>query len=330
MKTFTADILPLIHGQGLPVDEPSSFSNKHWVALDEHPEKKVLFIFQSPGNHLSFGEHGHTIQGTWEHIFPDELLICRKDENELYTISFVDDTVLALRSRGLETYALLVEVSKFDAYLDSVDDVCLYLKKKYGQPGHPESFGKRHVAVDLPPAAHPDCFLPEEYPTLLKDLETIREELKHIPREDAAEILLSYCRYHSMPAQDVRHNPILAELILNGQVPCGVLEKLFALKKDDPRFLKDLEDFVSNELNKPFDQGPGIPAYTLTFSGKDTLPGEVHTSRIHVAFEDGSETTVWKSDHNGRYYFFDPQMEDYLEYDGEDECISSVHELVKG
>lgn len=329
MKTFRADIMPRLTGLGLPVEEPSSFVNKHWVAIDEHPQKKIMFVFQWPGNHLSFGEHGHSKTGTWEHIYPDELLICRSDENEMFTISFVDDTVMALRTRGLETYALLVDAGKFDAYLDSADDVCLYLKKQYAHLTHSDVATKRHSSVDLPPAAHPDRFIPEEYPTLLKDLQIIRAELKHVPREDAAEILLSYCRNHSMPAQDVRHNPILTELILEGKVPCGVLEKLFAQKKDDPPFLKDLEDFVTRELNIPLEHGPDLAAYTITFSGKDTLPGDVHTLKMHVAFEDGRHATIWKSDHHDRYYFFDAQLEDYLEFEKEEECIASVYELVQ-
>jgi hypothetical protein len=132
-----------------------------------------------------------------------------------------------------------------------------------------------------------------------------------------------------MPAKDVLHNPILTELILDGKVPCGVLEKLFVLKKENPLFLKDLEDFVTNELNKPFEQGPDMPAYTIKLSGKDTLPGDVHTLKMKVAFEDGRSATIWKSDHHDRYYFFDPQLEDYIEFENEKECLVSVHELVK-
>jgi hypothetical protein len=329
MKTFRADIIPHLQGLGLPLEEPSSFVNKHWVAIDEHPENKIIFVFQSPGNHLAFGQHGQIKQGTWEHIFPDGLLICRSDENELFSISFVDETVMALRRHGLETFALLVEAEKFDAYLDSSDDVCLYLKKQYGHLIHSDASISRHISVDLPSAAHPDLFIPEEYPTLLNDLKTIREELKHVPIEDAAEILLSYCRYHSMPAKDVRHNPILTELILDGKVPCSVLEKLFSLKKDNPAFLKDLEDFVTKELNKPFEQEPPLPAYTISHSGKDTLPGDVHTLKMQVAFEDGRTATIWKSDHHDRYYFFDTQLEDYIEFETEKECMASVYELIK-
>jgi hypothetical protein len=329
MKTFRADIIPQLQGLGLSVEEPSSFVNRHWVAIDEHPGCKRIFIFQSPGNHLVFGEHCQIEQGTWEHIFPDELLICRSDENELFSISFVDDTVMALRSRGLETYALLVEAEHFDAYLNSADDVCLYLKKQYGHLIHSYAHVSRHTTIDLPTAAHPDCFIPEEYPTLLSDLKTIREELKHVPKEDAAEILLSYCRYHSMPAKDVRHNPILTELILDGKVPCGVLEKLFSLKKDNPAFLKDLEDFVTRELNLPFEQAPDLPAYSFTVTGKDILPGDVHTLKMEVAFSDGQKASIWKSDHHDRYYYFDTQLEGYLAFESEEECMASVHELVK-
>jgi hypothetical protein len=150
-----------------------------------------------------------------------------------------------------------------------------------------------------------------------------------VPQEKAAEILLSFCRYHSVHADFVHHNPAWTEMLLDGRVPCGMLEKLFAAKKDKPAFLESLEAFVTTELNKTTPDVRAFPPFEMKGEQEETLPEGTRAYRLKVHFEDGLEAILWKGLNGGLYYFFDPELEDYLSFEKEQDCLESVYGIVK-
>lgn len=130
MQTFIADIIPKLQKFSQKLDDLTLLTNQHWVVLDELTKAKNVYIFRS-NNELLISSNGKVEKGRWEYLGNNSLLIDRKDDSFLFKHGFFDENVMALKIDGKEEYAILVNESRFNGELNSVDKVTDFLSTKY-------------------------------------------------------------------------------------------------------------------------------------------------------------------------------------------------------
>lgn len=130
MKTFFLDLIPKIQRYSEQLDNITVLTNKHWVLLNEEPEKTV-YIFREVNNQLLISKNGKIEKGNWEYLGNNSLLIDQTNGSYLFKHGFIDDSILALKMDGCDEYALLINEQKFEKYLNSVNKVISFLQKQY-------------------------------------------------------------------------------------------------------------------------------------------------------------------------------------------------------
>jgi len=140
MLYFVLDIIPKIQAYSKKLDETSLLTNQHWVSINEIEHSKIVFIFR-PNEQLLISDNGKIERGKWEYIGSNSLVIDRQSESFLFKHGFLDESVLALKVDGTETYALFINETKCDKEINNKRDVvdfleAKYLNKKTGNLGH--------------------------------------------------------------------------------------------------------------------------------------------------------------------------------------------------
>ena len=130
MQTFIADIIPKLQKFSQKLDDLTLLTNQHWVVLDELTKAKNVYIFRS-NNELLISSNGKVEKGRWEYLGNNSLLIDRKDESFLFKHGFFDENVMALKIDGKEEYAILVNESRYNGELNSLNKVTDFLSTKY-------------------------------------------------------------------------------------------------------------------------------------------------------------------------------------------------------
>ena len=130
MKTFFLDLIPRIQRYSEQLDNITVLTNKHWVLLNEEPEKTV-YIFREVNNQLLISKNGKIEKGNWEYLGNNSLLIDQTNGSYLFKHGFIDDSILALKMDGCDEYALLINEQKFEKYLNSLNKVISFLQKQY-------------------------------------------------------------------------------------------------------------------------------------------------------------------------------------------------------
>lgn len=139
MKTYLADIIPKIQQFSQKLDNLTLLTNQHWVVLDELHAAKNIYIFKS-NNELLISHNGTVKKGKWEYLGHNSILIDQGDESRLYRHGFFDENILALKVDSMDEYALLVNESRYEGELNSVDRVLDFLSSKYLSPT-----ARRHI-----------------------------------------------------------------------------------------------------------------------------------------------------------------------------------------
>lgn len=257
MKTFLLDIIPRIQRFSQKLDNLAVLTNKHWVVIDEELNRKVVFIFREKDNQLLISENGKIEKCSWEYLGNSSLLIDRNDGSYLFKHGFIDDTVLALKVDGKDEYALLVNEHKFDNQLNSLSAILQFLNKTYIQERQrgnltlPES--KINVIIEeesgkpLKPA---ESFIITDYPELINDIETIKKAIHETGNTFASEILISFCRDHTINTEHSNRNPDFNKKVVNKELPIGQIEQLFILNRDNNTFITELEKYLQIKLNE--------------------------------------------------------------------------------
>lgn len=142
MQTFIADIIPKLQKFSQKLDDLTLLTNQHWVVLDELTKAKNVYIFRS-NNELLISSNGKVEKGRWEYLGNNSLLIDRKDESFLFKHGFFDENVMALKIDGKEEYAILVNESRFNGELNSLDKVTDFLSTKYLSSKFHEEIGSK-------------------------------------------------------------------------------------------------------------------------------------------------------------------------------------------
>lgn len=99
-----------------------------------------------------------------------------------------------------------------------------------------------------------DLFDPYNFPSITDDLDVIEASLAQAPVLRAPEMLVSFARHHSMEADWVSANPVLAGQISSKALPLANLQALFAAAHNNPGFLLSLEQYILNRFR------PSAPA----------------------------------------------------------------------
>lgn len=130
MKTFVSDIVPKLTNFGKKLDNLTLLTDHHWVVINEIQSSKCVYIFRSKGE-LLVSINGKVEKGKWEYLGNNSLLIERTNETYLFRHGFYDENILALKVDGKDEYAFLVNETKYDSTIDSIDKVLDFLRKRY-------------------------------------------------------------------------------------------------------------------------------------------------------------------------------------------------------
>jgi len=143
MKTFVIDIIPKIKQYSERLDNITLLTSKHWVLLEELDRSKSVYIFRS-NKELLISINGRVTKAKWEYIGNEAILIDIGNESYLLKHGFFDENILALKIDGLNEYALLVNESKFDQTLNTLEKISEVLNLQYlNSDSLIESNGKR-------------------------------------------------------------------------------------------------------------------------------------------------------------------------------------------
>lgn len=133
MKTYISDIIPRIKQFSKKIDNLTLLTNQHWVVLDEISKNKSVYIFRS-NNELLISTNGKVEKAKWEYLGNDSLLIDKREESYLFKHGFFDENILALKIDSKEEYVFLINESKYDGELNSLEKVIDFLSRKYIKP----------------------------------------------------------------------------------------------------------------------------------------------------------------------------------------------------
>jgi len=133
MKTYISDIIPKIQRFSQELDNLTLLTNQHWVVIEEINESKTVYIFRQ-NNELLISQNGLVEKAKWEYLGNNSLLIDMKQESYLFRHGFFDENILALKIDSKNEYAFLVNESKFEKELNSIDSIREFLNDKYLDP----------------------------------------------------------------------------------------------------------------------------------------------------------------------------------------------------
>lgn len=147
MKTYISDLIPKIQRYSRKLDEITLLTNQHWVVINEIEKSKNVYIFRS-NNDLLLSQNGKVEKAKWEYLGNNSLLIDKQNESYLFKHGFFDENVLALKIDGKNEYAFLINESKYDGELNSMERVIDFLAKTYLDLGVKDNI-KKTVGIDF-------------------------------------------------------------------------------------------------------------------------------------------------------------------------------------
>lgn len=130
MLYYLFDIIPKIQVFSKKLDDISLLINQHWVSINEMNNNKTVFIFRS-NEQLLISENGKIERAKWEYIGSNSLVIDQQSGSYLFRHGFLDDTILALKVDGTETYALFINETKYGKEINGIHDIEFFLKLRY-------------------------------------------------------------------------------------------------------------------------------------------------------------------------------------------------------
>lgn len=130
MKTYISEIIPKIQRFSQKLDNLTLLTDQHWVVLDEIKNSKNVYIFR-PNNELLISQNGKVEKAKWEYLGHNSLLIDKKENSYLFKHGFFDENILALKIDSNDEYAFLVNETRFDKELNSIENIIDFLNRKY-------------------------------------------------------------------------------------------------------------------------------------------------------------------------------------------------------
>ena len=133
MNTYFSDIIPKIQRFSQKLDNLTLLTNQHWVVIDEINNSKNVYIFRQ-NNELLISQNGKVEKAKWEYLGNNSLLIDKKENSYLFKHGFFDENILALKIDGKNEYVFLINETRFDKELNSIENIIEFLNKKYVAP----------------------------------------------------------------------------------------------------------------------------------------------------------------------------------------------------
>ena len=112
---------------------------------------KLVYIFRN-NNELLVSKNGVVKKSRWEYLGNNSLLIDQPEESYLFKHGFFDENVLALKIDSREEYAFLINETKYEGELNSLDNVFEFLESKYrnrNSGNGTKEFGKEEIRQNI-------------------------------------------------------------------------------------------------------------------------------------------------------------------------------------
>lgn len=231
-----SSLIEKISNYATRINSEAGFVDKSWTYIDEDGQT-VRLLFKG-NSRLLINQRGRVTEGSWEFI-PQwgGLLVEIDGEKSLYNQAMVfDDAVMLLKIDGTDDYLPLsddkvVVPNEIENFLEKIQEKRLV---------HPV---QKNVLKQPK-----EKFNPAHYPDLKSDIQKLRETIKNIGKEYSREIIITYCKEHSINSTWANANPELTNLAVSKKIPIGLIERLFRLNRENQRFVEDLENFLIEEL----------------------------------------------------------------------------------
>jgi hypothetical protein len=246
MKTFLLDIIPRLQRFSSKLENNSVLTNKNWVLLGDEPNKKVVYIFSEKENLLRIAENGIIKKGKWDNLGNNFIEIEIDNGAMLFKHAFVDDNLLALKLDGTEEFAILVNESNYDKFLNSIDKLNSFVEDMYLKQTT-KSYTSLPNQVDLKISLGQD-FDPNDFPGFQIELDILKRKLKAYPKKNIADIIISFTKDHSLKNDLFMINPHLSLDIVNRIIELDQIEIMFDISKSNSIFQKNLENYIRSEL----------------------------------------------------------------------------------
>jgi hypothetical protein len=117
------------------------------------------------------------------------------------------------------------------------------IKSDLNTEGNPRSI------EPITPLEPSDKFNPSDYPRLEIDIINIKDKIKNVPAKYSAEIIISFCKDHSIHADYVNNNPELTRMVVNKEISINLIEQLFQINKNNSDFIANIETYLKTVLN---------------------------------------------------------------------------------
>ncbi len=141
MRTYITDIIPKIQRFSQKLDNLTLLMNQHWVAIDDIENTKSVYIFRE-NNELLIALNGRVERAKWEYLGFNSLLVERGKDSFLFKHGFFDENILALKLDSKNEYVLLVNETKFNLEINSIDSINQFLEEKYLNSGNRDIISK--------------------------------------------------------------------------------------------------------------------------------------------------------------------------------------------
>ena len=247
MRTFISDIIPRLQRFSSKLDNNSALTNKNWVLLSDEPDKKVVYIFSEKESLLRIAENGKIRKGKWDNLGNNSIEIEIDNEAMLFKHAFVDDNLLALKLDGTEEFAILINEPNYDKFLNSIDKLNSFLEDKYLRQTT-ESFTSLPKQIGNIIINPEQEFNPNDFPGLKIELEILKRKLEIYPKQNVADIIISFTKEHSLKNELFMINPVFSKDIVNQVIGLKQIEMLFDASNSNITFQDHFQNFIRQEL----------------------------------------------------------------------------------
>ena len=247
MRTFISDIIPRLQRFSIKLDSSSALTNKNWVLLSDEPNKKVVYIFSEKENLLRIAENGKIRKGKWDYLGNNSIELDIDNEPMLFKHAFLDEHLLALKLDGTEEFALLINEPNYDKFLNTIEKLNFFLEDTYLRQTN-KFFTSSQKRVTNLIINSDQQFNPNDFPGLTLELETLKGKLQNYPKQNVADIIVSYTKDHSLKNEWFKSNPKLSEDIVKQEVGLKEIEMLFYASRTNINFQEHFQNFIQQEL----------------------------------------------------------------------------------
>jgi len=247
MRTFISNIIPKLQKFSKKLDNTSALTTTKWVSLNEEGDKKVVYIFSDNENTLRISENGRIKKGKWFYLGDNYIELEVDNEPMLFKHAFLDEQLLALKLDGTEEYALLIKEPSYDSYLNTVQKLNSFLEDTYlrntpsGLPNAPKRSSNSTIDQQ-------QKFDPSDFPSFKLELNKLKTKLQEYPKQNAADIIVSFAKDHSLKNEWFTNNPKLYEDVAKQEIRLKEIENIFNQSNTNHDFQKDLQNYLRAEL----------------------------------------------------------------------------------